>query len=227
MMEWLPLLTRADPVEWRVALVSLLLAFGLTQALAATYIWTFRGLSYSRTVVQGMAMASIITCMLMLTIGNSIAAGIGIAGGLSAVRFRTTMRDPRDVVFVFASLSAGIAAGAQAHAAAILGTGVFIAASVALHFTGYGANKQFDGLLRFTAPPVPDAEAAVTRIMRANCKAFTLVTLREAAQGTAMEHAYQISIPNPETRSRLVSGLQAVPGVQDVTLLLQEPTLDL
>ncbi|NUQ76322.1 MAG: DUF4956 domain-containing protein, partial [Polyangiaceae bacterium] len=108
MIDWIESFSRGSPVGWREALVAMLLAFGLTQAIAGAYMLTFRGLSYSRTVVQGMATASIITCMLMLAVGNSIAAGIGIAGGLSAIRFRTTMRDPRDVVFVFASLAAGI-----------------------------------------------------------------------------------------------------------------------
>jgi hypothetical protein len=42
-----------------------------------------------------------------------------------------------------------------------------------------------------------------------------------------MEHAYQISIPNPDLRAPLVAALQAVPGTSDVTLLMQEPTLDL
>jgi hypothetical protein len=53
------------------------------------------------------------------------------------------------------------------------------------------------------------------------------VTLREASQGKMVEHAYQISIPHPEARSELVANLQALSGVQDVTLLMQEPTLDL
>jgi uncharacterized membrane protein YhiD involved in acid resistance len=227
MIDWLESLSRAGSVGWRESLVSILLAFGLTQAIAWSYMVTFRGLSYSRTVVQGMAMASIISCMLILAVGNSIAAGIGIAGGLSAIRFRTTLRDPRDVVFVFASLGSGIAAGAQAYAAAIAGTGVFIVAALALHGTSYGSQRQLDGLLRFTAPTGPDADEAIGKALRAHCKAFTLVTLREAAQGSAMEHAYQISIPDPDRRAPLVTALQAVPGVSDVTLLMQEPTLDL
>lgn len=227
MMDWLESFSRtpASSIGWREALVAILLAFGLTQAIAGTYMATFRGLSYSRTIVQGMAMASIITCMLMLAVGNSIAAGIGIAGGLSAIRFRTTMRDPRDVVFVFASLGAGIAAGAQAYTAAIAGTGIFIAAALIMHSTGYGSLKQLDGLLRFTAPVA--ADQAISKALRDHCRSFALVTLREAAQGTVMEHAYQVSIPNPDNRAPLVSALQAVPGVQDVTLMLQEPTLDL
>ena len=62
---------------WRPAL----LAFGLGQAVAATYVWTFRGMSYSRSFVLAVAIGSIISCTLMLAINNSIAAGLGIADG--------------------------------------------------------------------------------------------------------------------------------------------------
>jgi uncharacterized membrane protein YhiD involved in acid resistance len=227
MIDWLEPLTHGDVFEWRKAIVSLLLAFGLGQGVAAVYMATFRGLSYSRTTVHGMALGSIITCMLMLAVGSSIAAGIGVAGGLTAVRFRTTMRDPRDVIFVFAALGVGMACGAQAYGAAIAGTALFAAGSALLHFTGYGARQQPDGLLRFVAPAGPEAEAEIAKVLREHCRTFSLVTLREAAQGTVMEHAYQISVRAPELRSELVSRLQAIPGLQDVALLLQEPTLDL
>ncbi|MGK4001387.1 DUF4956 domain-containing protein [Sorangium sp. So ce1036] len=227
MIDWLGWLTQGSVVELRVALVSLLLAFGLGQAVAVVYMATFRGLSYSRSAVHSMAMGSVIACMLMLAVGNSIAAGIGVAVGLSAVRFRTTLRDPRDIMFIFAALGVGIASGLQAHAAALLGTAMFAGGSLLLHFTGYGARHQPDGLLRFTAPAGPGAEEEITTILRTHCRTFSLVTLREAAQGTVMEHAYQITVRAPELRSSLVSRLQAIPGVQDVSLLLQEPTLDL
>jgi uncharacterized membrane protein YhiD involved in acid resistance len=131
------------------------------------------------------------------------------------------------VIFIFAALSVGMATGAQAHGAAILGTSIFALGFVILHFTGYGARHQPDGLLRFSVPAGPDAEEAIGKILRAHCRTFALVTLREAAQGTIMEHAYQISVRSPDLRSTLVSSLQAISGVQDVALLLQEPTLDL
>lgn len=135
MIEWLSMLSHGEAVEWRRALISLLVAFGLTQGIAGVYMLTFRGLSYSRTVVQSMALGSIITCTLMLAVGNNIAAGIGIAGGVTAIRFRTTMRDPRDVVFVFASLAIGMASGAQAYGAAIAGAAMFAGATLMLHVT--------------------------------------------------------------------------------------------
>ena len=214
-------------VELRRVIISLLLAFGLGQAVAFVYMLTFRGLSYSRTIVQSMAMGSVITCMLMLAVGSSIAAGIGVAGGLSAIRFRTSLRDPRDIIFIFAALGVGMASGLQAYGAAIAGTLVFAGGFLLLHFTGYGDRRQPDGLLRLIVPNKPEAEEALMKVLRAYCQSFSLVTLREAAQGTVMEHAYQVSIRLPELRSELVSKLQAIPGVQDVALMLQEPTLDL
>ena len=225
-MDILNNLSRPDIVDWRTALVSILLAFALAQAVASVYMRTFRGLSYSRTLVQGMALASIVTCMLMLAIGNSIAAGIGIAGGLSIIRFRTTMRDPRDMVFVFTALAAGIATGLQAYAAAIAGTAVFLVAALALDATAFGARRHFDGLIRFSAPQDGDI-LTISTVLREHCDSFVLVTLREAAQGSRVEHAYQISIPDPDARSKLVRGIQSLDDIQDVTLLMQEPTLDL
>lgn len=227
MMEWLDPLYTVERASWGAAALSCLLAFGLTQIIAGVYVWTYRGLSYSRTFVQGMALASIVTCMLMLAIGNNIATALGIAGGLSIIRFRTTMRDPRDMVFVFAALGAGIACGLQAFAAAIVGTGVFLGAAILLHVTSYGARQEFDGLVRFTAPAEADASDAVAAALRAHCRMFTLVTLRETAQGREMEHAYQVSIPDPDRRARLVEALGAIDGVHDVSLLLQEPSLEL
>lgn len=215
-----------DPLSTKVALLSLLLAFGLTQAIAAAYVYTFRGMSYSRSFVQAVALGSIVAAMLMLAINNSVAAGLGIAGSLAIIRFRTAMRDPRDMVFVFASMGAGIAAGLRAHQAAILGTALFCVAALLLAATEFGAQRQFDGLLRFQLPLTAD-EAVVASTLKRHTRTFALVTLREVAQGQAMEHAYQVRLADQGRRVDLIHDLEALPGIQDVSLLMQEPTVEI
>jgi len=227
MLDWIDLMARTDVVDWRTAAISLLLAFALAQLVAGTYIVTFRGLSYSRSFVQSMAMGGIVTALLMLAIGNSIPAGIGIAGGLAIIRFRTTMRDPRDMVFVFAALAVGIASGLRAFAPAVLGTLIFCGAALALHASAYGARKQYDGLIRFVASNAPECQEAVARTLRERCRSFTLVTLRDIAEGDSLEHAYQVRLPDPSMRGLLVATIQGIDGVRDVSLMLQEPSLDL
>ena len=220
-------LSYGGPVTLKVALFSLMLSFVLSQAIAATYIWTFRGMSYTRSFVQAVALGSMISAMLMLAINNSIAAGLGIAGSLAIIRFRTAMRDPRDMVFVFAALGAGIACGLRAWPAAIAGTVLFCLGATALMWTGFGEQRIHDALLRFRAPVDADVEGSVTRILRDNVRRFTLVTLREVSQGEHLEHAYQIRFDDGDDRMTLVSALESTPGVQGVTLLMQEPTVEL
>ncbi len=227
MLDSLDLMARTDVIDWRTAAVSLLLAFALAQVVAGTYIVTFRGLSYSRSFVQSMAMGGIVTALLMHAIGYSIPAGIGNAGGLAIVRFRTTMRDPRDMVFMFAALAVGIAAGLRAFAPAVLGALVFCGAALALHTSAYGARKQYDGLIRFVASNTPTCQEAVARTLRDHCRSFTLVTLRDVAERDLLEHCYQVRLPDPLTRGTLVSKMRDIDGVRDVSLMLQEPTLDL
>jgi uncharacterized membrane protein YhiD involved in acid resistance len=218
--------TYGDPISLKTIVLSLLMAFGLTQMIAATYVWTFRGMSYSRGYVQAVALGSIVACMLMLAINNSVAAGLGIAGSLAIIRFRTSMRDPRDMVFVFASMGAGIASGLRAHSAAIAGTIIFCLAAITLAATEFGSQRQFDGLLRFQMPSSTD-EGEIVKLLRQHTRKFALVTMREVAQGDAMEHAYQIRLTSPQGRSALIEQLEIVPGVQSVSLLLQDPTVEI
>lgn len=221
------LTTYGDPLTLHVVVFSLLLAFALSQAIAAVYVWTFRGMSYSRAFVQAVSMGSIVAAMLMLAINNNIAAGLGIAGSLAIIRFRTSMRDPRDMVFVFASLAAGISSGLRSWTAAIAGTILFCGAALAMSWMELGSQPVHDGLLRFRVPASQDAELEVARILKKHTRHFALVTLREVGQGTSMEHAYQVRLPDPRRRTPLLHALETIPGIQDVSIMLQEPTVDL
>jgi hypothetical protein len=226
-MNMLEQLSKPGAAGLASALTTVGIAFALAQIISGVYIYTFRGLSYSRSFVQALPLGAVITSMLMLAIGDSIAAGIGLAGGLSIIRFRTTMRDPRDMMFVFAGLGAGIACGLGAFPAAIAGTLFFAGSSLLLFFISYGSRRQFDGLVRFVAPADSSTGEAVTAILKRHTRHFVLVTLREAAQGDRMEHAYQIRIPDTEARMGLISDLTDLEDVADISLHMQEPTLEL
>ena len=58
--------------------------------------------------VHTMILGSMIVSMLIMAIGNNLARGLGILGTLAVIRFRTPIRDPRDMMFLFACLGIGI-----------------------------------------------------------------------------------------------------------------------
>jgi hypothetical protein len=222
----LAILGADEPASLQRVALAMMLSFGLSHTVAAVYVWTFRGMSYSIGLVHAIAVGGVLACMLMLAIGNSLAAGIGIAGGLALIRFRTALRDPRDIMFVFAGLGAGIAAGLGAYIAAVAGVAMFCLSIAVLTLGEFGSQRRVDGLLRFRLPTAAD-ETAVSGLLRRYTRHFALVTLREAAQGAAMEHAYQVRLGDDRQRAELVRALEAVPGIADVSLLLQEPTVEL
>jgi hypothetical protein len=109
-------------LDWKQILCAMLVSFLLCSMLTAVYRWTFQGLSYSRGFMHTLILGGIIVCMLIMAIGNNLARGLGILGTLAIIRFRTPVRDPRDMIFLFACLGMGIACGAGVYAVAVIGT---------------------------------------------------------------------------------------------------------
>ena len=75
-------------------------------------------------------MLAIITASVILTIQSSIVISLGMVGALSIVRFRTAVKDPMDLVFLFWSISTGIICGAGLYVLAIL---VAVTATAAIY----------------------------------------------------------------------------------------------
>lgn len=67
---------------------------------------------YSKSFNISLVAMAIITCAVILTIQSSVVVSLGMVGALSIVRFRTAIKDPMDLVFLFWSISVGIICGA-------------------------------------------------------------------------------------------------------------------
>ncbi|MFC2134223.1 DUF4956 domain-containing protein [Bacteroidota bacterium] len=215
-----------EQIEWQIALLSFLLAFLLSSVIALTYERTFQGLSYSRGLVQSMILGSIVSCLLMIAIGDNIARGIGIVGSLAIIRFRTNLRDPRDLVFLFASLGMGVAAGVQSYAPAIIGTIVFCTIVFVLYISPFGTRRKHDGLVRFQIPPGPDTAAAVADVLQSNTRNFVLVTMRNVAQGKVVDYSYQVKLADPQANQVLIQQLETIDGIRGITYMNQEATVE-
>lgn len=133
-------------------LCAVLVSFVLSMMIATVYRWTYYGLSYSRSFGHTQVLASMVTATLIMAIGNNLARGLGILGTLAIIRFRTPIRDPRDIIFLFACLAVGIASGAAVFSVAVVGTLAFCAAALFLHWSPFASMRVYEGLLRFCLP---------------------------------------------------------------------------
>ncbi len=208
-------------------LCSLLMSFVLSSVFATVYYKTFQSLSYSRAFVQTMILGSMIVCMLIMAIGNNLARGLGILGTLAIIRFRTPIRDPRDMIFLFASLATGIACGAATYGVAIVGTICINIAALALHWSPFASRRDYEGLLRFLMPTSSNAASRVQGVLQECCAAFYLIAMREASQGDMVEYSYQVRLIDPSYQAEIIEKLHALEDVTEANLLMQRTTVEL
>ncbi len=78
----------------------------------ATYRIITKKSFYSKTFNIALSLITIITTSIILTIQSSIVVSLGMVGALSIVRFRTAIKEPMDLVFLFWSIATGIICGA-------------------------------------------------------------------------------------------------------------------
>jgi len=215
-----------EQTEWQISLLSFLLAFVLSSVIALMYERTFQGLSYSRGLVQSMILGSIVSCLIMIAIGDNIARGIGIVGSLAIIRFRTNLRDPRDLIFLFASLGVGVASGVQSYSTAVIGALVFSTIVFVLYISPFGTRRKHDGLVRFQIPSGDEAANAVGSILKNYTKSFVLVTMRNVAQGDMVDYAYQVKLSDPVASQTLIRQLEFIEGIRGITYMNQDATVE-
>ena len=203
----------------------MVVSFLSSMVVAWVYSRTHQGLSYSRSFVQTLVLASIVATTLMLAVGNNLARGVAILGSMALIRFRSTMKDPRDMVFVFAALATGIAMGVRAFAVGITGTLVLCAAAWLLRYTDFGARQHHVGLVRVFLPADGTGDA-LRAVLDRHCRRWVLVTLRETEAGRTAEHDYHVALHDPAQPGALLSDLQKLPAAKGVAFFSQEATVD-
>jgi uncharacterized membrane protein YhiD involved in acid resistance len=82
----------------------------------------FKGVVYSYTYNVSLVLMCLICSLIIMTISSNIVLSLGMVGALSIVRFRTALKDPMDIIFMFWSISVGIANGAGIYPISIIGS---------------------------------------------------------------------------------------------------------
>ncbi len=152
--------------SFQVAIYSLLLALVLSSVIAITYKLTYRGLDFPFHFFQAMVLSGIVTSTIMMAVGNNLAIGIGIIGVVAVIRFRTQFQNTRNIIFMFAALSIGVATGVYGYAIAVAGTTTFCLAAFGLYFSPYGKRPVTLSRIEFTVSEDQDLELVMENLRR-------------------------------------------------------------
>ena len=106
-------------------LVALILALGIGMFIFLIYKKTYQGVMYSSSFGTTLVALTMITTVVILAITSNVVLSLGMVGALSIVRFRTVIKEPLDIAFLFWAITVGIVLAAGMIPLAILGS-IFI-----------------------------------------------------------------------------------------------------
>lgn len=105
-----------------VIVLNLLLSLALQFAIVFVYKRTHKGLSYSPSFIFTLFIVGVLGTVVMMIVQNNLTGAFALLGAFSLIRFRTILKETRDIAFVFFALVAGIAVGTNHYSIALIAT---------------------------------------------------------------------------------------------------------
>ncbi|MCI9579218.1 MAG: DUF4956 domain-containing protein [Oscillibacter sp.] len=191
--------------------LALILAFGLGLFIFLVYKKTFTGVMYSSGFGVTLVALTMITTMVILAVTSNVVLSLGMVGALSIVRFRTAIKEPLDIAFLFWSIAVGIVLAAGLIPLAVFGS--MVIGFILLVFVNrksrcdpYMAVLQCDG---------QESEARAADFLRQNTR--RCVVKSKTVQKDAVELNLEIRLKDENTG--FINALAELPGVRSAVLV--------
>ena len=188
-------------------------AFFLASLIAITHRLTYKGDTYPNQFFQAVILGAIVTSMVMLAIGDSLARGLGVFGAMAIIRFRTRIDDPRNVLFLFAGLSCGLAVGVYGFTISFVGTLIFCLIAILLYFSPFRSFSHSHQLV-IDASPESD-RTKVEKLMGEHCFEFKL---SGSSLNSEKEMRYEYSVSMRFGKDDLVRSIGNLEGIRMVRI---------
>lgn len=183
----------ASAVSMLDMVVALFLAFAVGVLIFMVYKKTFKGVMYSSNFGLLLIALPIITALVILAVTSNIVLSLGMVGALSIVRFRTAIKDPLDIAFLFWSIAVGIVLAAGLISLAVFGS-LFIGGIMVL----YASRKTYDTPYILLINLVDETtEAKVVNYLKKHVKKQVIKS--KSVSGGAIELNYEIRLKNDKT----------------------------
>ena len=193
---------------------TILVALGIASLLALYIFFVYRVITrktfYSKNFNITLAGITVITASLILTMQSSVVLSLGMVGALSIVRFRTAVKDPMDLMFLFWSISVGIICGAGLAQVAVI---LSVALTLGILVLDRMPVAKAPMILVVNANDL-DAENAVTEIVKKYTRFFSVKSRNMTAD--TLDLVVEL---RTEQGSALVRDVMSLKGIVSASLL--------
>ncbi|MBZ0265935.1 DUF4956 domain-containing protein [bacterium] len=216
--------TQSQSIE--EVILNLLLAWILGMLVVGVYRLTNRHRPSNTSFLLTLVILAMVVAMVMMVIGNSIARAFSLVGALSIIRFRTVVKDNRDIAYVFFALATGMAAGVGAYTLAIFGSGTILLVLLIMDFVRFGQSPPGRFLLRFQYMTMDTDPRTFMPVFDELLQDFRRVSVKTIRMGQFVEHTYLIRLKKGVIEEVLITRLSALEGMERVTILSQDDEVE-
>lgn len=191
------------------------IALGLTTAILmgaviyVVYSKFYVGVIYSRSFAITLVGMTILTAMVTLAISTNIVISLGMVGALSIVRFRTAVKDPLDLLYLFWAITTGITSGAGMYLLVVL-TALVMIVMIVLFYHKQQKGRIYIAVIHYTEDEVGD------NVIRAFGKMKYFIKSKTVRKGKT-EMAVEVYCKNNDTF--FLEKIRDIEGVEDATLI--------
>lgn len=194
------------------ALIGLLAAFVLGLFIYMVYKKTFTGVIYSHTFNISLIVMSMATALIIIGISSNVLLSLGMVGALSIVRFRTPIKDPMDIVYIFWSIVSGILCGAGFVLLAIVGS-ILIGLVLIIFVNRITVENPYLLVIRYNEASI---ENALEHVISAHAKKHSLKS-KSIMPGNDYEVTYEIRVK--ENNMSFINNISSLEGVKSAIML--------
>ncbi|EOR25692.1 DUF4956 domain-containing protein [Cytobacillus oceanisediminis] len=194
------------------SLIGLLVAFGVGLFIYYVYKKTFSGVIYSHTFNISLIIISMATALIIIGISSNVLLSLGMVGALSIVRFRTPIKDPMDLVYLFWAIVSGILCGAGFIVLVILGA-LLIGIVLILFTNRIKIENPYLLVIKYTNESLEDS---LTKTISDHAKKFS-VKSKSIMPGNDFEVTYEIRVK--ENNATFINNISKLDGVKSAIML--------
>lgn len=191
--------------------LALILAFGLGLFIFLVYKKTFNGVMYSSSFGVTLIALTMITTVVILAVTSNVVLSLGMVGALSIVRFRTAIKEPLDIAFIFWSIGVGIVLAAGMIPLAVIGS-VIIGIILLVFVNKKSHSNPYIAVISCTDR---DSELRASEFLKK--EVTRCVVKSKTAQKGAIELNYEIRLRDDNTD--FINTLSEMSGVTSAVLV--------
>jgi len=206
--DFLENVTAVSPLD---IVLTLVLAFGIGMFIFYVYKKTYMGVMFSSSFGVTLIALTMITSQVILAVTSNVVLSLGMVGALSIVRFRTAIKEPLDIAFLFWSIAAGIILAAGMIPLAVLGS-VVLGVNLLVFVNKKSVKNSYILVLSCTGS---ESEAAANKFIGENTERS--IVKSKSAQSGLVEINMEVLLKNDNTD--FINKLAAMDGVNSAILV--------